>query len=518
MSIRITGMVSGMDTDTMVKELVNVQKLKNKRVSDQKTLLTWKQDKWKELNTKLYKLYTTELSNLKTRSNYMTKSVSVSNDTLLSASANINAPIGAHSIEVKQLASAQYVTSNKVDITGDTKLVDISSGEGENVLKIEENNVFYFGELEYTVTADSTVNDLVSKIKEAGLNANFDQTNKRFFLSSKESGVGFQIRAKNAIADDTDNSDLLKLLGLSEIKKVGEEFVSSGNGDPNAVIVPASMSELMYNGVKLESTSNVVTVNGLTLNLKGSKIGEEITLTVSNDAQATYDTIKNFIKSYNSVLDEMNKLYNAGSARGYDPLSDEEREAMTEDQIEKWETKIKDSLLRKDSTVGSLITSMRSVINESVTVKVGDENKAFSLSTYGIMTSSNYLEKGLLHIYGDTEDPTYALNDDKLLKAIKDDPDTVLKVFTEIGNKLYEDMSKKMKSVPNISSALTFYNDKLMDKQQTEYDKEITKLEERLLALEDKYYKQFSAMETALNKLQQQSSSLLSMLGTSGNY
>ncbi|WMJ90231.1 flagellar filament capping protein FliD [Anaerocolumna sp. MB42-C2] len=300
----------------------------------------------------------------------------------------------------------------------------------------------------------------------------------------------------------------LSALGFGEI--TGDEVTAA---DPNAMsVVKASDASFVLDGASLTSSSNTLTVNGLTINIKSkTEPGKTVTLDVSNDTQATYDMIKNFIKSYNDILKEMNDLYYAGSSRGYDPLTDDEKEAMTDDQIEKWETKIKNSILRRDSTLGAVLDSMKTAIMSSV--QVGD--KKYSLSTFGIQTSTDYTEKGLLHIYGNKDDSTYSDKDDKLLKALNEDPDATIEALSGIFGKLYKTMNDNMSSIPNVRSKYNFYNDKLMDNEQTEYKKKVAVLEKKLTEMENKYYKQFSAMETALAKMQSQGNALSGLLGTS---
>ena len=58
MPIRLSGLTSGMDTDAIVKELVSAYSLKTEKYEKASTKLTWKQDAWKGLNTKIYSLYT----------------------------------------------------------------------------------------------------------------------------------------------------------------------------------------------------------------------------------------------------------------------------------------------------------------------------------------------------------------------------------------------------------------------------------------------------------------------------
>jgi len=184
---------------------------------------------------------------------------------------------------------------------------------------------------------------------------------------------------------------------------------------------------------------------------------------------------------------------------------------MTEKDIDKWEEKIKDSILRNDSSLGSLLSSMKTAMMTSVDV----DGARYSLSSFGIQTSANYKENGLLHIFGDEDDAEYADRTDKLLAALGEDPDKVMEVLSKISQNLYDTMYDKMKAIPNVRSAFTFYNDKTMSKQQTDYAKNIAQLEAKLLQTEEKYYKQFAVMETALAKLQSQSNALASMLGTS---
>ena len=504
MAVRLSGMISGMDTESIVKELVAAQRLKNNKVTNKQTTLTWQQDKWKELNTKLYKLYTEDLSKMKLQGNYQGKKVSSSNDNLAEVKASTNAPEGAHNLVINTLASSQYVTGDKISkdngglpitASASTELTDLGITNGVT-LKITGND----GTInELKVIDTTTLDDFVNFAKDAGLNASFDESQKRLFISSKNSGVanGFKITAK--ISVDGDSNDLLQKIGLNTAL---------------STVVAASDSEIMYNNAKLTGPSNVISANGLTITLKGKTgTGETISLNVSNDTQQTYDMVKTFIKSYNDIVKEMNTLYNADSARGFDPLTDDEKEAMTDTEVERWETKIKDSILRRDANLGSLLNSMKSSM--STPVEVG--SKTYSLTTYGIQTSSDYSEKGLLHIYGNKDDSTYADMEDKLMKALEEDPNTVISVLTKISNNLYETMNDKMKSIPNVRSAYTVYNDKMMTRQQTEYTKRIADLEEKVTAMETRYYKQFTAMEKSLARLEAQSGSLASMLGTSAN-
>lgn len=488
--LRLTGLASGMDTDFIIEQLMKAHRLKATKIENKITTTEWKQEKWKELNSKIYSFYTNQLSKLRFQSSFLTKKAVSSNQNKVEVTAGTNAADGTHIIKVKQLASAQFMTGdkiNKANISLSTKLTDLDIDASSNptiTIKIGEQST------EFTIDENKTVGDFVNALKKAGLNANFDTVHNRFFISSKESGK------ENEFTITSSSPEILEKLGLGS----------------KASVVDAQDAEIVYNGVTLTSSSNNFTVNGLTLILKETTaVDEQISITVSNNTEAVYNMVKDFVKAYNELITEFNKAYYADSARGFDPLTDEEKEKMTDEQIAKWESKIKDALLRRDNTLGSLITTFRDILSDSVSIN----GKKYSLSSFGIVTG-DYSEKGLLHISGDSDFASVALSENKLMDALNNNPDEVMQVLSKLASDLYNTLTEKMKST-SLSSALTVYNDKELAKQITDYKSELKRMEDRLSELEEKYYRQFSAMESALAKMNSQSSFLMSMLGMNNN-
>lgn len=382
---------------------------------------------------------------------------------------------------------------------------------------LKDLNSDQFAELKTLAMNDTATED---EITAAGLT--LDQVNNYKLLTQHIDKDAFdtqmEIYAKNEVTGATklpDGKSQLTVLGLDEIDATGktESDNISGSG---LSIKWANDAVIKLDGAELTGSSNTFTVNGLTLNLTGTTLDkttgeyEEIQLNVTNDTDTAYKMVKDFVKKYNELVDEMNKLYKADSARGYDPLTDEQKEAMSDDEIEKWETKIKDSLLRRDDTLSGIITVMRSSLQTTTEV----DGKKYSLSSFGIRTSSDYTENGKLHIYGDEDDETYSTQTNMLKAALEENPEAVMKTLAEAGQSLYDAMTKKMAKT-SLSSALTFYNDKKMKDDQTAYKKQISTLEEKLKDLEDRYYKQFTAMETALTKMQNSSGVFSSYYGSS---
>lgn len=706
MPIRMTGLTSGLDTESIVNALMSAQRTKQTKVENKKQKLEWKQEIWKGLNTKIYGFYKDSLSKMKYSSNYATKKAAVSDSTKLTATASTKAAAGSYKVEINKIASAQYVTSGKLSYkdseentaTTSTKLSDLGMSTG-TVIKLEVGDKTTALE----VKDDTTIKDFVSFCSDAGLNATFDAKQQRFFISSKDSGeknsfklsangyssittddgtvvngqtivnnlndaVGLTnltseqkstynsivygaissnkeissddittlqtlakssadaeanskatafYRAKleknytlsdedakaiedkykdNGVLTDEDKAaaiqkekdekkkaDIDKQMATDESKaaittlvesgikaqnvsdaglddasqytfeskterdstaesavsntvaaynKVAAKGITSTNGALSAlglqnvdgtdvsessnslgmVVTGARDTEVVYNGATLTSDTTSIEVAGVTLSLLGTTAaGETVNVTVSNDTSAVYDTIKEFITEYNSILKTMNTYYDAASASSYEVLTDEQKEAMSDDEVDKWNTKIKDSLLRRDSTLSGLISTMKTNMMGTVTASNG---KTYSLANLGITTSANnYNEGGLLHIKGDEDDDEFADSTNTLMQMLEEDPDTVKEVLSGLAKNLYDGLNKKMET-STLSSALTFYNDKEMASQLSDYKKEISDWESKLSDMEERYYSQFSAMETALAKIQSQQNSLSSYLGS----
>ena len=688
MPMRVTGMMSGLDTETIIQELVSAKKIKVDKLKKEQTRLEWKQDVWKELNSKIYKLYTGTLDNLVYQSSYMKKRTNVSNSNLVSVSTKDNAMDSVQELEINKMAKAGYLTGGTITdkdgkrVTSGSKLVDTLGIAAGSKLEIAVGNK----KVDITVDENMTINNLVDKLQSAGVKANFDATNQRLYIGSTGTGKAkdFTITASNGdgadalkklglavydddakaayqkyadlasdpakrgeavqariealiksytaerdslvkrvenltknqeslteaykkefgesvdITDDTDRknridslkadveqwkkdleaenspltdadkealkekivkaeSELSYLEGYDTNKKALEESnariteLNSADylnvdadgkaGTPgakltqeaddyvqgkidqalaelagwdtnkgNATKIAGQDAEILLNGAIYTSDKNTFEVNGLTITCKGEPNGEKITLTTENDVSGIYDMIKNFIKEYSSVINEMDKLYNAESAKGYEPLTDEEKDSMSDTEVEKWEKKIKDSLLRRDSTLSSVSSAMKQIMLSGFSVN----GKNMYLSDFGIETLGYFNaadnEKNAYHINGDEDEDLLKNKDNTLMDMIQTDPDSVISFFTQLSQSLHGKMNDLMGRT-DYSSINTVYDDKKMKEDYDSYKSKIADAEKKLQAYEDKWYKKFSAMETALAKMQSNANAVTSLLG-----
>lgn len=633
MAMRMTGLVSGMDTESMVKELVSASSEKVNKIKQKKQDAEWKKEIWSGLNTKIYNFYKTQLSAFKSVSNYKTKKATASDETKVTVKAGAGATNGTHSVSIEQTASSAYLTGDNIKIKGNsytryndaglaTKFADMTDASGQSLnltgqkisifdgtktVKYElggtgTDGVASLSELNeklakdedfkglsasikdgkltftnttvktaddgsksgttYTVKADalgidgtvgydkdatagntvsavftakvannftsadisgttkladlgikvgttfsvngkdfvvddkSTINDFTTAVSKMGVSASFDASHGRFYLNASKTG------AANDFNITSSDSSALEALGLGS----------------KAEKVDARDAIIYYNNVKYTSDSNTLTVNGLTITAK-AKTDSAVNIEVAADVDSAYNTIKNFVKSYNELIDEMNKYYNEKDA-GYDALTDDEKEKLSDTQIEKWEEKAKQGLLRRDSTLQTLLSGMRTTLNQGVQVTMADgSTKTMTLASLGIVTG-DYTENGKLHILGDEDDDQYSSETNTLKNLLESGSDIVGQVIggttstSGVGTQMYDYLRKSMTRIEGVRSTQTFYNDKTLDSEIDDYDDDIDKWDEKLQNLEDKYYDQFSKMESAMAKLQSQQSYLSSLFGS----
>ena len=240
-----------------------------------------------------------------------------------------------------------------------------------------------------------TLSSLTTKMKSAGVNVSLDANNGRMFVSAKKDGEAGNF----TISGDT---TALAALGLETIDSTTASHDATTS--TGASFIRGQDAEIKLNGAIFTSDTNNFSVNGMSITALKETNGTSISVSTNTDVDAIYDKVKDFFKEYNELIKEMDKLYNADSAKGYEPLTDDEKEALSDDEVEKWETKIKDALLRKDTTLSDVTTTLKTAMMQTVTIG----GKGYNLSSFGINTLGYFEagdnEKGVYHIDGDKDD------------------------------------------------------------------------------------------------------------------
>lgn len=515
--MRLTGMYSGMDTETIVSQLVSAKQIKVTNLKNEQKKLEWKQNLWQDLNKKIYSLYTGTLSKMRLTGSYALKSTKVSDSTKATVVAGDTAVTGTQTLEVNSLAKSGYLTGAKLD----PKKVTTTSDDGTSTTteqkwtasdKLSDLGTFDTSAIKVTVDGKETTIDLsdnltieqaVNKFKEAGVNASFDETNQRFFISAKSSGTeaDFTIEAVDEDGNAVSGTSVLDYMGINE-----------NDSSSGCTRIKGQDAEIVLNGATFTSSSNTFSINGLTITATGVT-DEEISITTDTDYDGIYDMIKDFINDYNEIINDVYKKYNAESASKYTMLSDDEKESMSDDEVEKWEDKIKSSLLRKDNTLSSIMNMFQNTMTSAYEVN-GEKMYLFN---FGIDKLSYFdaeeNEKYAYHIDGDPDDDSTSTKDDKLKTAIATDPEGTIQFFAALTKNMYNNLHDMMTST-DYRSIYKVYDDKRLQSEYDDYTTKIKEAQEKVDDYEDRWYEKFSAMEVALSKLQSNSSAISSMLGS----
>ena len=180
MAIRLSGMNSGLDTDSIVKALVSGYTTKKEKYEKAQTKLGWKQESWKSLNTKVYSMYS-NISNLRFSSAYNLKKTSVSDMTKATVTASSTAPNGTQSLKIKETAKAGSLTGAQINASSSTTtLAQLGYTGGDAQINVNTGGTTKT----ITLSATSTMSDVEKQLKETGLNASYDSNYKRFYISS----------------------------------------------------------------------------------------------------------------------------------------------------------------------------------------------------------------------------------------------------------------------------------------------------------------------------------------------
>ncbi|WP_231574794.1 flagellar filament capping protein FliD [Paenibacillus sp. FSL R7-0273] len=501
MVLRVSGFSSGLDIDSVVKQMMAAKRAPLDKLNQQKTLMEWQRDSYREFNAKLVDLKMNKLIKWNTSSQMNTQKAIVGGNTTAVRAEASSASNGVDmSVTVKQLATKSSLESaSKLTTTSgtdkvilNTKLSDLSGATSPLTFVVD-------GGESITFTEDDTISTAMARINSGSgdIKATFDEVSGKLSITSNKFG------ADNVIENQKVSGSLLTLVKM-DYSNTNASFFKAQEAIVEITSSKSATAEVYT------STSNSLTVNGVSLTFlaKSDTTGGATTIKTQADADKSVETIKAFVETYNELINTMATTIGEEKYRSYTPLTDEQKEAMSEKEIELWEKKAKSGLLKGDVILQTAISDMRSAI----TSKLGD------LSEMGI-TTGQYYENGKIY-----------LNEDKLKQAILDNPQKVSDIFRgsalEVNGGIFGALSTAAdKALDKIvlkagtskfSTDLNFAykTESVMGRMLKDYNSRINSLQDRLSDLETRYYKQFTAMETAMNKYNSQSSSLSSLFSS----
>ncbi len=475
--MRIAGLASGLDIDSMVKELMKARKATADKLFQKRTTAEWQQEAFREVSSKLVDFRNNKLSSYNLSSQINAKTAAVSgNSTAISVNSVDPNTAGNMSIKVNKVATAQAavftLTPGNMGQKSGT-MADLGYASAGS-FQVNGKTIQY----EPTDTL-KTIANKINANKSAKATALYDETNGKFSIMHAETG--------KAVTADGPMAALFTR-------------VDSG-GD---------MAEIEVNGIAFTQASNRFSINGVDFTVKAETGATNAALAIVTDTEKILSTIKSFVNDYNSLIEKVNGELGEERFRSYTPLTDEQKEAMTEKQIELWEEKAHSGLLRNDSTLSKLASDLRIASTADFATNV-------NIATIGI-TTGTWQDRGKLII-----------DEAKLRKAIEDNPQQVADMFMKAGdtsdpaksgvgifnkmskiamNALTELSSRAGTSMVNADPKGQFLESSLLSSQIREMKTKESDLAAKLKMMEDRYYKQFAAMEAAINKYNAQASSL----------
>jgi len=505
---RVTGMASGLDIDEIVKNMMQVDQSRLDRQNRTTTKLQWKADALREVNSLIKAFREANLSVLSPDTNMMSAASYSSFDvTMLTQTNAVTVSAGSSAIagkvtinSITQLAEAAQLTSSGIfsgDISRDTALKDLAFNT-PLTFDADGNIKFSINGENFSFSQDTLLNDMMSKINasDAGVKISYSSLSKGFTLTSTTTGSASKIDIVNISGNafthpDPDNvgNTIQGAFGIEQQLKNGQDAV------------------LKINGYDVVKSSNTFTIDGITYTLKNESPSTPIDFMVDKNVDATVDKISKFVDSYNELIGKMQDMIGEKVYRDYQPLTEAQKEEMSDSEIEKWEKYAKSGMLHNDSGISGLLTKVRSALYTKV------EGTGMSLADIGLTTGK----------YGDGAKIT--LNKDKLRKALENNPDAVTNMFTQTSAS--EDKSVKFNEsglIVRISDSFLGYTEKATDVSLSTLEEQISDSKDRIEFMEDRMserqealYLRFSRMESALAKMNSQAGWLASMFNTTNS-
>lgn len=356
----------------------------------------------------------------------------------------------------------------------------------------------------FTFTGENTIAEVITAVNksDAGVKLSYSSISDSFSIEATESGSKFGISIT-----ETSGDFLSKIFGADNFTDgvLNQDAVKAGT---DAIV--------SINGTEFSRTSNTFSIEGVTMQLTevsqakydadGNITGYyETTVSTERDTESVFNTIKTFVEDYNKMIEKLNGYVNAEATyREYAPLTDAQRDEMTDSQIEKWEEKSKQGLLHGDSTIRTFLQNMRSALYTR------SDTSSIALYDIGIETSSNMDDKGKL-----------VIDEEKLKEALATNMEEVEKLF--VGeNGLADKLTSVMDRTAKVSAAdpgelvriAGADESKLTQTNSTLYA-ELKRIDERISLLntryekeKDRYWKQFNSMETIISNYSSQSAYL----------
>ena len=523
---------SGIDVDSMVRMGMLTRQNEYDKMYKKEVRNEWTKEAYANMYSDLNTFNSVTMSTYKMSSTSNPQTVSSTNSSVVTATANADAAQMSHTVEVTSLASNAYLLtgSDGVKRSGGTEgnksiyledvlgAIDLQPG-GSITMEVSNSDATDAKKATLTLTYEQiydnkqTLNDLASAFKKLkdedgeslGLSASYDATNDAFTIYNKDSGSANKIIIKPL---DDNAAKLMNNLNLHSVEGGTMEEAAKTFAKDTATAVEGKDASVTIDGRKYEKlTSNKITVSNVTYSFQSVSAGSSATLTVTQDTDKVIENVKKFVEDYNKMLDSLNEKYYEERYSDYDVLTQTQEKGMTKEQIDKWNEKAKSGLLNHNQTIGKLISQMREAIYTPVE---SVDSKYNTMMSIGVSSST---DRGHL-----------TLDEEKLKKALAADPDCVYQLLTSSGEKVdkngksYTDYGSEgvaqrigdkvvdiLKEMKDYAGTSTEDDSSTLGNLIRDMKTKMSNFKVMMSAYESLLYKKYDAMETAIQRLTYQS-------------
>lgn len=432
------------------------------------------------------------------------------------ASGNATIQIKGNDLEVTDGSSVSF-SRTSVDMSNAASVTAAKKSDLAFLLGLNTSNK------SNVANGDMTVKDLSEKQKEALKKL----TNGTTTINDDTKLSDIQINGKNVFENgrisisqnDVDNLEDSALQTLFGKNKADLKTSMSDGTMGQKAVTQGEDAQVTINGQTITRSSNLFTVNGITMELtkvmtaKTDGTYDAATIQTDRDADTIVETFKNFVNDYNAMLDKLNGYVDAdASYREYAPLTTAQKKEMSEKEIEQWEEKSKSGLLRRNSDLEYFLSQMR------IALYTKPSSSNYAIYDIGIETGK-YTDKGKL-----------TFNETTLRKALSDDPESIKNLFLDVESGLSKQLVQIMDDAAKLSSAspgtmvreagTTVYMSKTntLSTRISEIELKIKELQSKYETERKRYWSQFNSMETTLSNYSTQAGWLAQMSGTYSSY
>lgn len=525
-TMRISGLATGMDTDAMIKQMMDAEKFKLDKINQDKQLIEWRQEAYRDIikdfndfKNKYFDVLSDDY--ILSPNAFSGFDITNSASEVATATAVAGAQSGTYTVTVNQLAESAQI-SKVVAGSGhasNSKLTDLDANTNK-VLSI----TLSYGDVSNKVitldnsAGDKTISDLINEInKETSgeVIASFSELTGKFTMKTSKTG------ASESITVDAIDGDLSNALNINALDTDSGQDASIDIMPPGEA-VPTNITKSI----------NSFTIDGVSYSL--SKTGTT-DITIADNVNEPLNKIKGFVEEYNKLIDKISDKIGEKKNYSYKPLTEEQKKDMTEDEINKWEIQAKKGIVRSDNTLKKMLSDLRGTFFDSVS----GTSISFGKKELGLDTSSDITERGKLKI----------VDENKLKEALRNNPQQVMDLFTKqsdtdysrtmsnvdratryaeegilqrINDILNDNMGERrdtsgrkgyLLELAGMEDDITYFNNTLT-KQIEEKNTLIYATQQKLINKENRYYAMFARLEQSMNQMNAQSNWLYSQMGT----